>query len=122
MKKGIISVWLLLCFSPCFAEWVRVYDDFYFDPASIKRTGDISRAWILQDKAGNEAPSIVTLREYNCREEKVRILQKEHYLKNMGAGEPLKITPTQTEWVYINPMYVDHVVFEKACQPRVGRK
>ena len=110
MKKSILLV-LALTTAPASAEWAWVAKDvegnvFYMDWATLKPTALGGRIWGLVDlkkPKADGARSYKGLTEYDCQEERVRILQSCVYPKPMGSGTSLRCANYPDPWSYVIP-------------------
>jgi len=101
---------LLIAAVPAWAEWVKVTEaggiSFYIDRATIRKKGDMRRVWVLQDlkEAGYRSEmSRRGLEEYDCEEERYRILTASSHSGPMAGGDVLGIDDSPGEWSYIGP-------------------
>lgn len=109
MRLLIIAA-LLLAVSPAWAEWVQVdrSEKFatYIDPSTIKKDGHLRRVWALVELStpdSSEGRSRKHFMEYDCKEERVRVLQAIASRGPMGDGEVTGNTSRPSEWSHIAP-------------------
>jgi hypothetical protein len=109
MREAILMLLLAIASSSAVADWVEVSHDetsvTYADPATIGRAGDVVKMWTLLDfKAPQARPyatpyiSQKTLHEYDCKEQRARIVQFLRYSENMGGGEVVPTDSAPEEW------------------------
>ena len=101
-------MWLALLLSqPAWAEWTAFFETkgsvFYMDYATIRKTESGRRLWALADyRETQRGPepyrSIKYLREYDCLDEKTRVLQLYRHAARMGEGEVLMSDIKPTGW------------------------
>jgi hypothetical protein len=100
--------WLLITLlvpssGPAYAEWVAVEKNnqfagigtVYVDPDTIHRTGNLVKMWQLIDfktMQGGRSPSRLLStkiqKEFDCAEERLRLLVLTDFWGNIGTGEP----------------------------------
>ena len=121
---------LRLCVGPVSAEWVdvagklekgRTVYTVYVDTESIQRNGDIVTLWALfdyktiQSIVGGPWLSSKTRREYDCVEERVRLVGYMTFTGNMGTGEAVYSNSSQSAWEPMAPDSIDRKLWEVAC-------
>jgi hypothetical protein len=101
---SILSFWLLLTLlllssGPAYAEWLGFGKDdqlgavMYADPDTIRRKGEIVKMWslfdfqIMQYVEGIPSLSKKGRSEYDCAEERLRLLALVEYAGNLGKGK-----------------------------------
>jgi hypothetical protein len=101
---------LLLAAAPAWAEWVKVTESvdtaYYVDLASIVRTGDLRRATVLQDRAGQESDGVRSRRvsyEIDCASERLKSLAATEYSESMAQGSVVKSWESESTWLYVAP-------------------
>ena len=132
-----LGIWSLitivpLCLAPLYvyAEWVDVGGKVekgltvytvYVDTDSIRRNGDTATLWALfdymtiQSIVGGPWLSSKTRREYDCVEERVRLVGYMTFTGNMGSGEAVYSNSSQGAWEPIEPNSIDRKLWEVAC-------
>ena len=121
---------LRLCVGPVCAEWVDVGGRLekglsvytvYVDTDSIQRRGNIVTLWALfdyltiQSIVGGPWLSSKTRREYDCVEERVRLVGYMTFTGNMGSGEAVYSNSSQGAWEPMAPDSNDRKLWEVAC-------
>jgi hypothetical protein len=124
---------VLVCVGPLYAEWVDVGGKVekgltvytvYVDTDSIRRNGSIVTLWALfdymtiQSIVGGPWLSSKTRREYDCVEERVRLLGYMTFTGNMGSGEPVYSNSDQSSWEPMARDSIDRKLWEIACNRR----
>ena len=95
MKK-LLLVGLMMLAGSAWAEWV-IYSQieeitFYFDPATIRKDGNMLRIWKLQELKRRHEDGYMSRRmrlEYGCKQERCRILAASTHSEPMAGGEVL---------------------------------
>lgn len=106
------------------AEWVvyRENDEmvFYYDPATIRKDGNLRRVWGLQDLKQRNKDGYLSLRaltEFDCENERARTLSSSVHSGAMAGGKVLYTETTKTpQWNYIPPGTVAEVLFRRVCK------
>lgn len=95
---------------------------FYIDFESIRIRGDIRRAWIATDYSApsresynNGARSEAALREFDCNEERTRVLETTFYKGQMAKGGTLNSYYDPTPWSYIRPGSTGESLLKRVC-------
>lgn len=129
MLNVILMMLLAVVSNNVMAEWVKVYFDhtktIYADFSAEQNEGNIVRMRSLANydktpqKTGTGIAYLSTIEsgEYNCKEDKVRVLFISRYSKNMGGGKIVsRSSPFFTEnWVQLTPDSIDHILWKHAC-------
>ncbi|OUV99800.1 MAG: hypothetical protein CBD16_07530 [Betaproteobacteria bacterium TMED156] len=90
---------------------------FYIDRDSIKKEGNLLRVWELQDlkeKGPLDEKSRRVLVEYDCKNERRRVMSFSFHAEQMGAGLTLKGDQTPGKWNLTVPNTTASVVFQVA--------
>lgn len=118
---------MLLSSSPAYAEWVAVGGNdqtgmtTYADPGTIRRKGDLVKMWQLNDfktvqtVEGNSFLSTKKQREFNCAEERTRILAATQFSGNMGTGEVVWRNANEQKWEPVVPESIGQTLWEFTC-------
>jgi hypothetical protein len=127
---SLITILWLLCVGPVCAEWVDVAGKrekgltvytVYVDTESIQRNGDIVTLWALfdymtiQSIVGGPWLSSKTRREYDCVEERGRLVGYMTFTGNMGSGEAVYSNSSQGAWEPMACDNIDRKLWEVAC-------
>jgi hypothetical protein len=99
------------------AEWSYVTENIYLDYSTIKKTKNGYRAWRLSDytKVNELGASAKILYEYNCIEERSRILQMHTYSGHMGKGRIVVTDDLIEKWEYVIPGSVGEFILKMVC-------
>jgi hypothetical protein len=119
---------LVLSSGPAYAEWVEIASSetlggytIYVDPDTIRRKGNLVTIWTLSDykvvqgQMGSSWISIKVLDEYDCTEEKFRILASSAYAEPMGTGELVYYDSDPGKWTPVVPDSVGQAMWKAAC-------
>ena len=119
---------LVLSSGPVYAEWVVVSGNdktgmiVYVDPDTIRRKGDLVKVWQLIDfktMQGGRSPgrflSTKFHKQFDCVEERLRLLSCTDFSGNMGTGEPADAYVDEGNWVPVEPDSVNQALWEAAC-------
>ena len=121
---------MLCAGSAAYAEWVRVVTNavltvvVYVDPDTIRHKGDIVRWWELWDfktmQTGGGSPHLSSKMqmEYDCVEERRRILALVDFSGNMGDGHVVGDISTENKWVPVVPESLSQVMWNAACNKK----
>lgn len=127
--KRLLTILALVCWSEVgLAEWIKIFPetdiDWYFDPTTIRKTPSGVRAWWLKDhKDPNGVPyrsetwrSSQDLYEFNCAEEKLRMLAWNRHRGSMGRGDVVVFDDKPQEWSYAIPRSRGMRMLEISCK------
>ncbi len=126
MKKPLLILMLAVVSSSAMAEWVWVTGSFeeatmiYANPATIRKKGNIVKLWTLTDYkvakrlSDKKYMSSKEQYQYDCKEERSRLLTVTAFSKNMGKGEVVG-TGGPTEWDSVMPDSLDEASWKFAC-------
>lgn len=117
---------LAFCLVPIFAlgvepNWVlqgsTPKTDFYIDLDSLKINGTLRRIWELHDMKTPQQGfrSSRHLSEYDCQEERWRILQQYTYVERMGSGPMSNNSHYADQWSYIAPGTAGADILKLVC-------
>jgi hypothetical protein len=127
MKRLLLITLLVLNSGPVYAEWVLTSgnDDagltVYVDPDTIRRKGNLVTMWQLYDYktiqtvAGDSLLSIKRYNEYDCTEERTRMLAYTWFSGNMGSGKVVYSTPDEQQWEPVVPGSINRTLWRVAC-------
>jgi hypothetical protein len=130
MKKLLITLTLILISTSAMAEWEYLGStsadngfNIFTDLSSIRKTANGFRMWALFDyktrqvsASGDKYLSNISLHEFDCKDEKTRILTFAWYSDNMGKGNVVfSNRDISTSWAYISPRTVDEQLYKTAC-------
>lgn len=120
-----LIVLLLLSSGTASAEWVEVGSTaditIYVNPDTIRRKGDLVKMWHLfdyktaQTYRGNSFLSIKGQRQYDCADERDRILASTGFSDNMGKGNVAYIIHDEPKWTPVAPDSIAEGLWKVAC-------
>lgn len=104
MKK-LFLVCLMMLAGSAWAEWV-MYDEtetatHYFDPATIRKDGNMRRVWELTDLRKRHKDGEMSRRvrlELDCKEERYRFLATSAHSEPMAGGTVLVMLEEEKIW------------------------
>lgn len=136
MQRVILMILLSVVSSSAIAGWVKVITDtnydkqspcdkncyfIYVDIATISKTGDTVKVWRMNDFDKAQASysrykpsvddklhlSVKIQEEYNCKEQKVRLLSVSWHSGRMGGGQTVHIESDAGRWASIGGLSPD---------------
>ena len=134
-RPFFLGFWLLIMFltlssGHVHAEWVLVSGDdaaglaVYVDPATIRRNGNLAKMWQLYDYktvqtvAGDSLLSMKRFNEYDCMDERTRMLGYTWFSGNMGSGNVVYSTSEQQPWEPAVPRSINRSLWKVACNKK----
>jgi hypothetical protein len=128
----VLGFWLLITLLvlsrvPAYAEWELVSGDdeagltVYVDRDTIRRKGNLVKMWQLYDYktvqtvAGDSLLSIQRQNEYDCTEERTRMLAYTWFSSNMGKGRVVYRAADEQQWEPVVPRSIDRSLWKVAC-------
>ncbi len=118
----IVLCLLALVAAPVWAEWVPVTKSeratIYIDPASIRKDGNIRKVWEMHDLMQRDEfgeMSLRLLKEYDCKEARVRFLAVYAHSEPMAVGKEFASMNRPSEWDYIPPGHFLSGVLKTVC-------
>jgi hypothetical protein len=127
MTRLLLIALLVLSSGPAYGEWVSIGGNdqigmtTHVDPATIRRNSNLVKMWQLNDfktvqtVEGNSFLSTKKQREFNCAEERTRILAATQFSGNMGNGQVVWNNSTEQKWEPVVPESIGHTLWEFAC-------
>lgn len=125
MKK-LFLVCLMMLTGSAWAEWV-IYAEieeatFYFDPATIRKEGNMRRVWEIQDLRKPDKVSGGMSRrmrfEYDCKNERSRFLALSTHSKPMAGGTVLILGDEENQnWRATAPGSISGTMLNLVCNP-----
>ncbi len=114
MGKALLMGLLAVVSSSAVAKWVEIGGNesatAYADLATIEKAGNLVKMWDLLDfkvvqarPYGTPYRSQKSRQEYDCKEERARILDVLRYAENMGGGEEARADSDPDEWKPARP-------------------
>ena len=127
MKRLIVMTLLVLSSSPAYAEWVKVSDSdeagktVYVDPTTIRRNSNLVKMWQFYDyKTVQTVGGIGFLTaeeqwEFDCAEERSRVLALKEFSGNMGSGTVVYTNSEVGKWQPVAPSSIGQLLWKFAC-------
>ena len=126
MKRLLMGLMLAMTAGAASAEWTAAgdSDEFiqYVDRATIRRNGNLVKMWDLKDyktvqksAAGKSYLSDKGQEEYDCKEEKRRILAFAWFEGQMGNGKVVYSDSDPGKWTPIGPGSIGETLWKIAC-------
>lgn len=125
MSKPILMMLLALMSSNAMAEWVDAGANetqrLYYDPATIRKTGDVVKMWHLhdyseaRDLAGKKYMSLRVLSEFDCWKNEFRIFNETYHSENMAGGDVLSTVSGPTKWQPVPRGSFNEILKKIAC-------
>lgn len=119
----------LLSSAPAHSEWVKVssaqsYGSYstYVDPDTLRRKGELVKLWELNDyktiqtDGSNSFLSLKSQSEFDCAEERIRLLAATEFSGNMGKGQVVSSSHFgEGGWAPVQPDSVGEIVWKLVC-------
>ena len=132
MHKAILMMILAVMSSSVMAEWVLYGYSYgnkkgikitvYADPATIRKSGNTVKMLSIfdynkaqKDPNSQSFMSVKRQEEYNCEEEKKRLLYANFHSENMGKGDIVFNEDAPSKWTPLVPKSVSQSLGEAAC-------
>lgn len=120
---------LVLSSGPAYAEWVKLgkSDDgtmtAYYDPDTIRHKEKFRKMWLLYDftipqtQGFYSYSSVLSQQEYDCAEERHRILAQTAYAGKMRSGS-IAFTTSEDKWTPVPPGTFNQFALTLVCSKR----
>jgi hypothetical protein len=127
MTRLLLVTIVLLSSGPAYAEWVKVSDGddagrtVYVNPTTIRRNSNLVKMWQLYDyKTVQTVGGIRFLTaeeqwEYDCAEERGRVVALKGFSGNMASGTMVYTNSEVGKWVPVMPGTTGRTVWKVAC-------
>jgi hypothetical protein len=127
MTRLFLITLLLLSSGPAYAEWVKVSESddagktVYVDQATIRRNSNLVRMWqfydykTVQTVGGNRFLTAKEQWEFDCAEERSRVVARKEFSGNMGSGTMVFTNSQVGKWLPVMPDSIGRTVWEVAC-------
>lgn len=121
---------LVLSREPVYAEWLLVSGDdaaglaVYIDTGTIRQNGNLAKMWQLynyktvQRVAGDALLSFKRFNEYDCKEQRTRMLGYTWFSGNMGSGQVVYSTTEAQQWEPVVSGSINHTLWKVACSKK----
>ena len=108
MKKLFLVGMMTMLTGSAWAEWVKYdkieKDTFYYDPATIRKEGNLRRVWQLMNLSQRDKNGVMSFRmrmEYDCMQERYRWLDVSKHSGPLGSGTILETFVESSNWTSI---------------------
>ena len=127
MIRLVLIILLFLNSGAAYAEWVKVSDSdeagktVYVDPATIRRNSNLVKMWqfydykTVQTVGGNRFLTVEEQWEFDCVEERSRVVARKEFSGNMGSGTMVFTNSQVGKWIPVMPGSTGQPVWEVAC-------
>jgi hypothetical protein len=125
MKPYLLLIFMLIA-NPVWAEWTKASAgegiDFYIDLDTIRVDGSKRKVWQLmnfstpQNLNGFEFSSIRIRGEYDCKEDKSRVLAVTSFPKQFAGGIPIQTSEEISNWKDLAPSSTGWDSLKMACK------
>jgi len=128
MKRLLMGLMLLVTAGTAMGEWTVAGDNDqfvqYVDRATIRRNGNFVKMWDMSDfktvqKSAAGGASYLSSKmqeEYDCKEEKMRILAFTWFAGQMGSGKVVvSVGNVRGKWEPIEPGSIGETLWKIAC-------
>lgn len=127
MTRLFLITLLLLSSGPAYAEWVKVSESdeagktVYVDPATIRRNSNLVKMWqfydykTVQTVGGNRFLTVKEQWEFDCAEERSRVVARKEFSGNMGSGTMVFTNSQVGKWLPVIPDSIGQTVWNVAC-------
>ena len=124
MKNFVFCVSAALCLvAPAAAsatQWELVHNEgpnhsFYIDPSRVKKVGNSMRVWELWANRV-KGSFLMMLREYDCRQERTRVLELTSHDNLTGQGNARERTNVEDPWIFVPPGAPIEKLMKRACR------
>jgi len=132
----VLTLLLIFAAVPAQADWVKVGQagttvlyvlsertDYYIDPSSIAKEGNIRRVWEihdLSDKGPRGERSILVSVEYDCAQKLMRLANATGHSESMAQGQIIKLSQLPDDWIILRSGKDDEIFFKilnTVCAP-----
>lgn len=131
-------IWFVAAFFfsfPALAKWEVVAEGerntVFIDKSTMRVKGAIRKIWTMEsfpdapeEVGGRTYISVKSLKEYDCQDDRRRLLQSIAYSESFGEGNIVYTTPSGLipEWRHVVPGSYQAKVAEIVCSLKVKRK
>lgn len=122
MDRLLFALLALSLSAPTAAGWVKVGENdlgaFFIDPGTIRRQGNFRKVWALTDMKKLVVEGARSYRvqwEYDCMEERSRVLYLSAYSRKLATGKMLFSTAGPQTWEPTPPDTPDAIIREIVC-------
>ena len=119
----IVALLLLTLTVPAWAEWLKYAEDkevvFYYDPTTIKKTGNLRRVWEIEDlkkRPTDGESSSHMMFEYDCKEQRYRGLSFRTHSEPMASGKIIFRHDKPSTWRDVVPNSGRATILQIVCK------
>lgn len=123
MKKWLF-ISLVFVAAAASAEWVQISENeeanVYIDLSTLHKDGNFRTVWQLHDQKKRNEDGTMSTRiswEYDCQNERVRILSATSHPEAMAKGKKLFTVYKASDWRDIAPNTMGHNGLKAVCVP-----
>jgi hypothetical protein len=127
--RFVVAMGLAIASGAAVADWTIVATtesntDVYVDRATISRSGNLAKMWILEDRktagtfAGKTFLSARLHYEYDCKDNQRRVLQSSLYSGQKGGGSNVQTGTKAGPWRPISSGRVNETMWKIACDKK----
>ena len=126
-SNAILILLLTTISSHAVAEWINIsansnVSTIYVDPATIQKSDDRTKMWILFDyrkaiiESGDKIMSIKKREEYDCNRSQARLLYISKHSGRFTEGKVVYVNDIPyNEWIPVIPSSISEDLWEYAC-------
>jgi hypothetical protein len=122
VMKKLLIVGLVILAGSAWAEWMMYFESesitYYYKSATIRKDKNMRRVWRLQELKQHDAGGVKSRRmriEYDCKEERYRILSYTFHSESMAGGEILATGGEDNNWSEIPPATAGEEMLKIVC-------
>ena len=122
MWKVLLIVLTFFTSSSVWANWVLVGETheakFFIDYSTIRKEGSLSKVWQmtnLNERGSDGEMSVRTRNEYDCKEERRRIIDISTHTGVTAQGRTLLSDSSPGAWTYIAPKTINEMILKIIC-------
>jgi hypothetical protein len=124
--RFVVMMVLAVASGVAVADWTKVVTtesdvDIYVDRASISKSGDIAKMWVMEDRktadtfSGKTFLSAKLQYEYDCKDNQRRVLQSSLYSGQKAGGSNVQTGTKSGPWRPIAKGRVSEALWKVAC-------
>ena len=126
-SNAILILLLTTISNHAVAEWINIsansnVSTIYVDPATIQKSDDRTKMWILFDyrkaiiESGDKIMSIKKREEYDCNKSQARLLYISKHSGRFTEGKVVYVNDIPyNEWIPVIPSSISEDLWEYAC-------
>jgi len=121
-KKALLLILLLFLTCPAWSAWAIVNEtkefNLYVDPSTVRKDGALRKVWEIMDfklSSSEGYMSILYKKEYDCKEERLRLLAISSHSESMAGGKTLFSRQLNEDWEVIPPRTSNETILSIVC-------